>query len=210
MNLPQAYTFPIAAPVPQRPYVPQGVLLPQQRKSVKKEKPSPFTGNETAEEAMSICKAKNKIFRRGYTRGKGEDAVIIEPACVRKKGQGKKSTKKSPKKSCSSGKVYRKSYVASSGKRVSPKCVKKGGRKSTKKSPKKSQRSSPRKSPKKCPSGKVYRKSYIVKSSGKRVSAKCVKSVRKNCPEGMVYRKGYKSPRGKKIPPKCVKKATRK
>lgn len=161
-------------------YSPAAYAPPVQKAaSPKKSKPSPFTGNETLEEAKSICKSKKKVFRKGYTR---QDGSIIEPACVKKspskksakksspkKSAKKSSPKKSGKKSCTSGKVYRKSYKSASGKRVAAKCVKKGGpKKSTRKSTKKS---SPRKS---CPTGKVYRKGY--KSPGKkRVAGKCVK-----------------------------------
>lgn len=152
---------------------------PVRAASPKKVKPSPFTGNETLEEAQAICKSKKKVFRKGYTKQGG---AIIGPACVKKspsnksakksspkKSAKKSSPKKSGKKSCPSGKVYRKSYKSASGKRVAAKCVKKGGpKKSTRKSTKKS---SPRKS---CPTGKVYRKGY--KSPGKkRVAGKCVK-----------------------------------
>jgi len=169
-------------------------------KSPRTMSPSPFSGNESLEEAKAICKSKRKVFRRGFTRA---DGTIVEPDCVRKSGKGKspkksarKSTKRSPKKSCPSGKVYRKSYVSASGKRVAAKCVKKGGpkssgRKSTKKSPKKS-----------CPSGKIYRKSY-VSASGKRVAAKCVK---KGGPKSS-GRKTRKSPKKTRKSPRKARKS---
>lgn len=186
-------------------YSPAAYAPPVQKAaSPKKSKPSPFTGNETLEEAKSICKSKKKVFRKGYTR---QDGSIIEPACVKKSPSTKSPSKKSPSKkstkSCgprtkrrfanpltpemneqqgrficdASGYKYRKAY--NKGDKLIPaNCVRKSVKSPSKckSSPKKSaKKSSPKKSGKKsCPSGKVYRKSY-KSASGKRVAAKCVK-----------------------------------